>query len=170
MQEIGKTINEDIKFIACNYEKYMAFYLGRHLVFLDRFQFMSSSHDKLSNNLPKDEFVYTDMVFQDKAGLVKKKGVYPYDYMDTFEMFKRKRLPTKRDFYSILTEKDITDEQYSQAQNVWNTFGIQNMGEYHDLYLKSDVLLLLDVFENFRKTCLKHKLDPCHYLTSPGLA
>ena len=69
MQEIGKTINEDIKFIACNYEKYMAFYLGRHLVFLDRFQFMSSSHDKLSNNLPKDEFVYTDMVFQDKAGL-----------------------------------------------------------------------------------------------------
>ena len=86
-------------------------------------------------------------------------------------MFKRKRLPTKRDFYSILTEKDITDEQYSHAQNVWNTFGIQNMSEYHDLYLKSDVLLLSDVFENFRKACLKHyKLDPCQYLTSPGLA
>ena len=113
----------------------MAFYVGKHLVFLDNFQFMSSSLDKLSNNFPKDEFVYTDMEFKEKASLVKKKGVYPYDYMDSFDQFKRKRLPKKQDFHSILTEKDITEEQYSHAQNVWNTFEIQNMGEYHDLYL-----------------------------------
>ena len=79
---------------------------------------MSPSLDKLSSNLPDDEFFYTDMEFRDKASLVKKKGVYPYDYMDSFERFKRKRLPNKRDFYSLLTEKDIPDEQYSHAQNV----------------------------------------------------
>ena len=63
------------------------------------------------------------------------------------------------------------DEQYEHAKNVWNTFKLQSMGEYHDLYLKSDVLLLADVFENFRKTCIQYyKLDPCHYFTSPGLS
>ena len=66
---------------------------------------------------------------------------------------------------------NTTDKDYQHAQNVWNTFKLQSMGEYHDLYLKSDVLLLADVFENFRKTCIQYyKLDPCHYFTSPGLS
>ena len=91
--------------------------------------------------------------------------------MDSFDKFKRNKLPCKEDFYSSLTDKDISDDDYSHARDVWNTFGIRNMGEYHDLYLKSDILLLADVFENFRETCLiNYKLDPCHYLTSPGLA
>ena len=65
----------------------------------------------------------------------------------------------------------LTDEGISDAQNVWNTFNMKTMGEYHDLYLQSDLLLLADVFENFRKTCLQYyKLDPCHYFTSPGLS
>ena len=70
-----------------------------------------------------------------------------------------------------MNDEDITDEDYKHAQNVWNTFKCKTIRDYHDLYLKSDVLLLADVFENFRKTCLKHyKLDPAHYYTSPGLA
>ena len=77
----------------------------------------------------------------------------------------------KEQFYSILNNEHITDEDYQHAQNVWNTFKLQSMGEYHDLYLKSDILLLADVFENFRKTCIQYyKLDPCHYFTSPGLS
>ena len=99
-----------------------------------------------------------------------KKGVYPYDYMDSFKKFKE-QLPPKEEFYSILNDKHIEDEDYQHAHNVWKTFNLKNMGEYHDLYLASDILLLADVFENFRKTCLKYyKLDPCHYFTSPGLS
>ena len=99
-----------------------------------------------------------------------KKGVYPYDFMDSFDKFKE-QLPPKEEFYSILNDKHIKDEDYKHAQNVWNKFNRKNMGEYHDLYLQSDILLLADVFENFRKTCLEYyKLDPCHYFTSPGLS
>ena len=99
-----------------------------------------------------------------------RKGVCPYDYIDSFNKFNEK-LPPKEEFYSILNNEHISDEDYKHAQNVWNTFSLKNMGEYHDLYLASDVLLLADVFENFRKTCLEYyKLDPCHYFTSPGLS
>ena len=77
----------------------------------------------------------------------------------------------KYQFYSILTDESISDEQYRHAQNVWNKFNLKTMGEYHELYLKSDILLLADVFENFRKTCLEYyKLDPAHYFSSPGLS
>ena len=100
--------------------------------------------------------------------LMAKKGVYPYDYMDSFDKFSEK-LPAKEEFYSVLNNEHISDEDYKHTQNVWNTFSFKNMGEYHDL--KSDVLLLADEFENFRKTCLEYyKLDPCHYFTSPCLS
>ena len=99
------------------------------------------------------------------------KGVYPYDYMDCFEKFDQTELPTKEQFYSVLNDQHVTNREYDHARKVWETFNIKTMGEYHDLYLKSDVLLLADVFESFRQTCLQYyKLDPCHYFTSPGLS
>ena len=168
----GKEIKMDINAIPNNMEKYMAFMLGNHLTFIDSFQFMSSSLDKLVSNLPAEALKYTNKRFQkEKFKLMTRKGVYPYDYMDSFEKFNRTELPTKEEFYSILNNEHITDEDYSHAQKVWNTFQLQTIGEYHNLYLKSDILLLADVFENFRKTCLQYyKLDPCHYFTSPGLS
>ena len=102
---------------------------------------------------------------------MKKKGVYPYDYMDSFSRFNENQLPKREEFYSILNDTDISEDDYNHAQDVWNAFKIRNLGEYHDLYLKTDVLLLADVFKNFRKTCLNHyRLDPSHYMTSPGLS
>ena len=184
MQEIGEIVKKhtytnkkgekcqmNINAIPNNMEKYMAFMLGNHLTFIDSFQFMSSSLDKLVSNLPKESLIYTSQKFKGKElDLMSQKGVYPYDFMDSFDKFNEK-LPPKEEFYSILNDEHISDEDYEHAQNVWNTFNLKNMGEYHDLYLKSDILLLADVFENFRKTCLQYyKLDPCHYFTSPGLS
>ena len=167
----------NINAIPNNMEKYMAFMLGNHLTFIDSFQFMSSSLDKLVSNLPKDDLIYTSKVFKGKRlNLMSQKGVYPYDFMDSFEKFNQTELPTKDQFYSILndqhiTDDDITDDEYDHTKKVWKTFMIKTMGEYHDLYLRSDVLLLTDVFENFRKTCMQYyKLDPCHYFTSPSLS
>ena len=71
-------------------------------------------------------------------------------------MFGDQQLPPKEEFYSILTDEGISDAQYRHAQKVWNTFDMRTMGEYHDLYLKSDILLLADVFENFRKACSQY--------------
>ena len=127
--------------------------------------------EKYCINPNYDKLKYTSKIFKDKKlDLMARKGVYPYDYIDSFEKF-NSPLPTKEDFYSILNNKHISYEDYEHAKNVWNIFSLKNMGEYHDLYLKSDILLLVDVFENFRKTCLEYyKLDPCHYFTSPGLS
>ena len=184
MQEIGAIVKNhtyknnkgeekqmNINAIPNNMEKYMAFMLGNHLTFIDSFQFMSSSLEKLVSNLPKESLKYTSKSFKgEKLDLMVRKGVYPYDYMDSFEKFNHK-LPSKEDFYSILNDQHISNEDYEHAQNVWNKFSLKNMGDYHNLYLKSDILLLADVFENFRNTCLEYyKLDPCHYFTSPGLS
>ena len=168
----GEECQMNINCIPNNMEKYMAFMLGNHLVFLDSFQFMSSSLDNLIKNLPNEAFNYTKQEFKkEQFELMKQKGVYPYDYMDSFQKFEKTELPTKEEFYSILSNEHITDEQYNHAQNVWDTFNLKTMGDYHNLYLKSDILLLADVFENFRKTCFQYyKLDPCHYFSSPGLS
>lgn len=161
----------NINVIPNNMEKYMSFVLGKHLVFLDSFQYMASGLDKLVSNLPKEAFYYTIEEFPTESNLLRRKGVYPYDYMDSTDRFEETSLPGKKEFYSVLNDEHITTEDYEHAKKVWDEFCLKTMGDYHDLYLKSDVLLLADVFENFRKMCLQqYGLDPCHYFTSPGLS
>ena len=110
-------------------------------------------------------------VIKENTSLLTRKGVYPYDYVSSIHKLKETKLPSKDEFYSKLYDEEISEEDFQHAQNVWKTFNCKTLQDYHDLYLKSAVLLLADVFENFRKTCLKHyKLDPCHYYTAPGLA
>lgn len=99
---------------------------------------------------------------------MKKKGVNPYDFMDSFEKFDKRELPEKEDFFTLLRNENITEEQYQHAEKVCETFAVKTMGDYYDLPLKSDILLLIDVFENFRKICLQnYKLDPCY---DPGIS
>ena len=166
----GEKQDLDINAIPNNMEKYMAFMLGKHLKFIDSFQFINTSSDKLVSNLPKKHLKYTSEMFTgDKLSLMSQKGMYPYNYMDCFEKFNLTRLPTKDEFFSVLNDQHIANREYDHERNVWETFNLKNMGEYHDLYIKSDVLLLADVFESFRKTCLQYyELDPCHYFTNPG--
>ena len=133
---------------------------------------MAASLDSLINNLPEDAFnnlkrYCTD----DKLSLVKRKGVYPYEYMDTLERLKETKLPPKEAFHSKLNNGDISDEDYAHAQKVWRVFKMEHFKDYHNLYNETDVLLLADVFESFRNICIKnYKLDPAHYYTAPGLA
>ncbi|KAK3750211.1 hypothetical protein RRG08_004434 [Elysia crispata] len=109
--------------------------------------------------------------YEPDCALLMRKGVYPYEYMDSWGRFEETQLPPKEDFYSKLTGASISDSDYTHVQRVWETFGCQTLGNYTDLYCRTDVLLLADVFENFRKTSQKqYGLDPAHYYTSPGLS
>ena len=106
-----------------------------------------------------------------KFVLLLRKGVYPYEYMDSWEKFDETALPPKKAFYSNLNLENISDEDYVHAQKVWDVFKIKNLGEYHDLYVQSDTLLLADIFENFRNMCLNiYELDPVYFVSAPGLA
>ena len=103
--------------------------------------------------------------------LLLRKGVYPYEYMDSWEKFDEATLPPKDAFYSNFNLEDISDGNYENAQKVWDVFEIRNSDEYHDLYVLSHTLLLADVFENFRNMCLDvYGLDPVYFVPAPGLA
>ena len=146
--------------------------LHHKIRFIDSFKFMAASLDKLVNNLPKDDFGDLKKHYTgEKFNLLTRKGVYLYEYMDLLEKLKETKLPPKKAFYSRLNGEDISDEDYQHAIKVWETFEMKTLQDYHDLYNEADVLLLADVFENFRDICIKnHKLDPAHYYTAPGLA
>ena len=100
-----------------------------------------------------------------------RKGVYPYEYMDGWNKFNEKLIPSKELFYSNLTLENISEVDYMHANNVFKTFELSNLGDYHDLYVRSDTLLFADVFENFRNACLSnYELDPAYFVSLPGLA
>ena len=103
--------------------------------------------------------------------LLLRKDVYPYEYMDSWERFNETSLSSKKEFYSNLNMEDIDGIEYRHGNNVFKSFKLENLGYYHDLYVKSNTLLLADVFENFRDIYIKeYELDPAHFVSLPGLA
>ena len=177
-----------IDVIAQNSEKFISFGYD-HLVFKDSFSFLSSSLDKLAKlNKYKEidgkyvlidnwmsNFKYSrqnpNVKNDEDLHLATDKGVYPYDYMNCWERFDETQLPPKDEFYSLLSESGITDKDYERACDIWKQFNIENLGQYHDFYLMSDVYLLADVFENFRDMCFDYYgLDPAYYYTLPNFA
>ena len=188
VKNLGKS-EGNIDCIPNNEEKYISFsknikvgsYLDKdkkeekpimhEIRFLDSAKFMASSLEKLVNNIENHKLHNVKKEFDDKTELISRKGVYPYDYMDCFDKFSVEKFPPKEKFYNRLNDSYISDEDYNHAQSVWKQFNLKNMGEYHDLYLKSDVLLIADVFEEFRILCLEnYELDPVWYFTAPGLS
>jgi hypothetical protein len=143
--------------------------------FLDSFRFMASSLDKLTSYLPishklilRREFAHLP---EQQMKLLERKGVFPYDFVDSVNKLECTALPLREQFYNKLTDSHITEEEHQFAQLIWKEFGIRNLGEYADLYLKTDILLLADIFENFRTKCCEiYNLDPCHYYTVPGFS
>ena len=142
--------------------------------FIDSMKFVIKSLDSLVKTLGKDQFetLTSQMLVEPESlDLLKRKGVFPYDHMTDFSKLDDTCLPPKKAFYNQLYDSHINDKDYDHAQNVWKTFGCETMKDYHDLYLKTDVLLLADVMTEFRKVCKKvYGLDALHYYTSPGLA
>lgn len=176
--ELGYDENE-IKVIPNSEEKFISFskYIDNkfHIRFIDTFRFMASSLATLASNLVTSnfgKFKETGKIFtSEDLPLVTRKGVYPYEYTDSWEKLEETSLPSKEHFYTTLGETNITEEDYEHARKTWEHFGCWTLGEYSDLYLKVDVLLLADVFENFRNICMNtYTIDPAFYYTAPGFS
>ena len=171
MQAISK-VEGWITCMPNNTEKYISFSLGQ-LRFIDSAQFLLASLNRLVAANSPEAFKITKNYepAEEKRKLLMRKGVYPYEYMDSWDRFDEAQLPPKEAFYSKLSNEHISDEDYAHAQKVWEVFGCKSLGEYCDLYCCTDVLLLADVFETFRQTCMRqYRLDPAHYYTSPRLS
>ena len=188
IKKIGR-INGVFKCIPTTEEKYLSFskkvivgnYIDRktgkvknvtfEIRFIDSYKFQIASLESLVAKLEEKDFISIKQEFKNGTQLLTRKGVYPYDYVSSLDKLSETQLPPKELFYSKLKDQHISEEDYYHAIKVWDTFNCKTIRDYHDLYLKTDVLLLADVFENFRKTCLKHyQLDPAYYFTSPHLA
>ena len=170
MQYIGEQ-DGALSCIPNHKEKYISFSLGQ-LVFKDSAQFLLASLDKLVKSNKKETFKHTQKGrTNEEFELLIRKGVYPYEYMDSWERFDETELPPIEKFYSSLSGSNISTEDYEHALNVWKIFNCKTLADYHDLYLLTDVNLLSYVFEEFRNICINiYKLDPANYYTSPGLS
>lgn len=167
--------DEKITVVPNSSEKYISFTKstasGMKIRFLDSFKFMDRSLSELVQNLPQENFMHTSKFFlPDDLPLVTRKGVFCYEYIDSWAKLFETSLPPYESFRNSMLDSNITPEDFEHAQRVWTRFGCRDLGEFSDIYLKTDVLLLSDVFENFRNTCLQnYQLDPAYYLTLPSL-
>lgn len=175
IKQLGCDENK-ISVIPNTKEKYISFTkntdAGIKIKFLDSYRFLNESLSQLAKILPKDKFKHIELFFdKEDLTLVCRKGIFPYNYVDSWKKLNVKELPSKKRFFNQMTLNHISYDEYNHAKNVWNRFNCQTLGDYSDLYLKTDCLLLCDVFENFRDICLQnYGLDPAHYLTVPSLS
>lgn len=189
IKKLAQGMRGDITIIPTNSEQYISFtkvvWSSVHnlnirekirLKFIDSFRFMPESLSKLASLIPPDKKRILHSTCEkdyssEQISMLERKGVFPYDYVNSIERLSETALPAKEHFYSQLNEEEISQQEYEFACDIWNKFQLKTLGEYSQLYLKTDVLLLADVFENFRNVCHTiYKLDPTHYYTAPGLS
>ena len=180
-------LNINISAIPTNMQKFMSFSITdnfnskkeKHITlkFIDSFQFLSTSIETLSNNLENNKKFITNKYLHElnyndnQIKLLLKKGTFPYSWFDSLDKLNYNLLPDKEDFYDNLNEKQISDKKYNHAINVWNKLNIKSFKEYHDIYMLTDTLLLSDIFNNFCMLSLeKYHIDPCYYLSMPGMS
>ena len=200
IKQISEDFNDNFTCAGENTEKYITFSMDVvkkdtsikkkrpetfRLRFIDNYRFMGTKLDRLvkhlaepckylSDNILKQRFYNTYQLCDgnmEKIKLLLRKGVYPYEYMDSWEKIKLSVPLNKKHYYSELNDSNINDSDIKHVKNICSTLNINNLGEYHDLYVQSDTTLLADVFENFRNKCLAvDNLDPTYYLSAPGLS
>jgi hypothetical protein len=167
--------SRNISCIPLNSEKFLTLSFS-DIRFIDSLNFLNCSLDSLSKNLQTPDnknikYLVSEFpgISPDALELVKRKGIYPYEYMTGFHCFDDTSLPRIEQFYSSLTKSGVSVEDYAHATLVWNTFNCKTMRDYHDLYLKIDVLLLADVWQNFRQLCIATSgLEPTNYISLPS--
>ena len=178
-KEVNNFDDIDIQVLPKTSKKYISIIVNRNIVFLDSNQFYKGKLDNHTSNLEDKDFKHLLSEFlKDKLEILKRKDAYPYEWVDSYEKFNYQELPPKEGFCSSIKDgkRDnnnghISNEQYSHLKNVWNTFNLNTIRDFHNHYLKKDVLLLADVFEKFISACLKnYNLDPCHYFSAPRLS
>lgn len=179
----SSTVTSRIECIPQNGERFLSMSF-HNLRFIDSLQFLNSSLASLVDNIKKDNpdgFTYLKSQLNwicnrfnvepthERLQLLLSKGVYPYDYMDSFDRFDETCLPPIEKFKNLLDDSDLSQEDYTHAKVIWKAFKMKNIGDYHDLYLLTDVILLTDVFQRFRQDAIADcRLDPLHYLSLPG--
>lgn len=142
-----------------------------HIRFLDSYRFLGFSLAKLASTLHSSKCIEIKRAFGADYELMRQKGVFPYSYVDSFTKLDETSLPPIGSFYDTLREEGISQEEYTRATLIWQKFKCTTLGDYSDIYLKSDIFILTDIFENFREICLlQYKLDPAQYYTVPGLS
>lgn len=167
-----------LSLLPVNKEKYISFSksfddLKVSLRFIDSWRHLASSLSKLADILHDDDKKITRSYYKndEEFKLVTKKGTCPYDYLSSWDKLKETALPPKESFFSKLNNVEISDEEYSHAQKVWDTFNCKTLSDYTQVYLRTDTLLLSDIFNNYRKKCMQiFSLDPLYFCTAPALS
>lgn len=171
LHRVSLAKNLKISVIPRTNEKYLSFSVGG-LVFKDSYQFLGESLSKLVSNLKDkdpDLFHVTKSVFSDPKyeELIYRKGVFPYNYLTSLKVLDETSLPKKSEFFNDLTMEDVSADDYEFALKTWKICQFKTLGDYLLFYLALDVVLLADVFENFRKSCKKdYELDPLYYFSA----
>lgn len=180
IKQIAEKYN-DITAIPLNKEKYISFSVkipinfnrNIELRFLDSFRFLSHKLEDLAEILSDNDCVILRSQFpnENEFKLLRRKGVFPYEYLDSLEKLNDTKLPKRSDFFSKIKNEGVSKADYKHARTVWDEFKCKTLADYSKIYLKTDVLILADCFENFRRVIQKeYKLDPAHYFTTPGLS
>ncbi|XP_070522413.1 uncharacterized protein [Cardiocondyla obscurior] len=184
IKEIATAYEGSVELLPITKEKYISFTKNVKntnddrndcikLRFIDSFKFLNTSLEKLASFLGKDKLRVSRREFSnlinENFDLLTRKGIFPNEYIDSVKKLEDSYLPPRESFYSSLTDEIVSKSDYAHAVDIWQRFSIKTLGEYSDLYLKTDVLLLVDIFENFRDSCISsYKLDPAYYYTLPG--
>jgi hypothetical protein len=175
---IKKLIDQTVKILAKSAEEYISFQIGS-IRFLDSLRFFQNSLENVCNSTSPDDLKILRKYYPDKYELISKKGIFPYDYITSHEIYKESQLPPKEKFHSTLKSANlckegncecITEKEYEHALTVFKEFNCRNIGDYNDVYNWSDTIILADCFEKFRQINLNiHNIDPCYCYSTPGL-